>query len=244
MEPLSKGFGLWGGFAEFMILRPNSVVHPIPDWLSDEDAVFFNPLAAGVEWIHRRGNAQAGDSVLILGPGVRGLACTIAAASVGAAKIIVTGLERDRGKLEIAEELGATHTIIASDEDVRARIREITTGRGVDLAIDVTPGATKPITDAIDVTATNGTVLLAGLKGMKSIPDFVSDTLILNNIDVKGLRGTSERAYRKAVDIITTDSVQLDRLHTHTFPLQKVETAIDVMANQEHDERIHITLVP
>ena len=49
--PLSVGAGLWGGYSEYMLLKGNTVVHKLPEHLSIEDAVLFNPLGAGFEWV-------------------------------------------------------------------------------------------------------------------------------------------------------------------------------------------------
>ena len=53
--------------------------------------MFFNPLGSGFDWAVRIAGTQVGDSVLIMGPGERGLACVIAAREAGAARIIVGG---------------------------------------------------------------------------------------------------------------------------------------------------------
>src|SRR5438445_213625 len=74
-----------------------------------------------------------GDTVLVLGPGQRGLASVLAARAAGADQIIVTGLSRDSKKLALARELGADHTIDVEQEDVRARVAELTGGRGADV---------------------------------------------------------------------------------------------------------------
>ncbi len=54
-------------------------------------AVMFNPLGAGFRWAVEMPNTRPGDTVVILGPGQRGLACVIACREVGAGTIIVTG---------------------------------------------------------------------------------------------------------------------------------------------------------
>src|ERR671930_493296 len=74
-----------------------------------------------------------GDSVLVLGPGQRGLASVVAARAAGADTIIVTGLSRDARKLALARELGADHVIDVEQEDTRVRVRELTGGRGADV---------------------------------------------------------------------------------------------------------------
>jgi len=84
-----------------------SIVHRIRPDIPAALAVMFNPLGAGLSL----GRSQIpdtgpGDTVLILGPGQRGLACVIAARAAGADTIIVTGLARDARKLALARALG------------------------------------------------------------------------------------------------------------------------------------------
>jgi threonine dehydrogenase-like Zn-dependent dehydrogenase len=70
---LSVGAGIWDWFAETMLLRPETVVHRLSEDVSIEDVTLFNPLGAGFEWVCRAGGAEVGDSVLVMGPGQRGL---------------------------------------------------------------------------------------------------------------------------------------------------------------------------
>ena len=109
--PLSYPPGLWGAYADYMYLDPHSIVHPISKDLPANIAVMFNPIGAGFRWAVEIPETGANDTVLILGPGQRGLASVIAARAAGAAKIIVTGLTRDAKKLALAKELGADHVI-------------------------------------------------------------------------------------------------------------------------------------
>ena len=108
--PLSDEPGLWGSYAEFMYLAPNSIIHKVDPGLPPEVAVMFNPLGAGYRWAVEIPKTGPSDSVLIMGPGQRGLASVLACKQVGARQIIVTGLEADRDKLELAREFGADAT--------------------------------------------------------------------------------------------------------------------------------------
>ena len=86
-------------------------------------AVMFNPLGAGFRWAVEIPETGPGDTVLVLGPGQRGLASVIAARAAGADRIIVTGLARDAQKLALARELGADHVIDVENEDARRRVQ-------------------------------------------------------------------------------------------------------------------------
>jgi threonine dehydrogenase-like Zn-dependent dehydrogenase len=158
--------------------------------------------------------------------------------------VIVTGLGRDAGKLDLAGEFGATHTVNVEAEDVVERVREITGGRGVDVAIDVTPIATDPVVDAVESVRSGGTVVLAGLKGMKEVDGFVSDRLVLDDIDVRGVLGVKSWAYERAIEVIESGDYPLARMHSHTFTVEEVERAMRILGGEADEEATHITVVP
>src|SRR5437899_1031404 len=102
--PLDRPPGLWGAYADYMYLDPLSIVHRVREDIPASLAVMFNPLGAGFRWAVEIPATGPGDSVLVLGPGQRGLASVIAARAAGADTIIVTGLSRDARQLAPARE--------------------------------------------------------------------------------------------------------------------------------------------
>lgn len=239
------GPGLWGGYADYMLLVPNTVVHLLPEDLTSEDAVLFNPLGGGLDWAYQSLGTGIGDTVVIFGPGQRGLACVVAANEAGAATIIVTGLHRDARKLELAREFGATHTINAEQEDVVERVRELTDGEGADRVIDVTPYATQPVLDAIEAVKPGGVVVLAGIKGMREVPGFVSDKLFMKSITLRGAYAVGSWAYSQAIRLINSRKYPFEKMHTHTLPIDELEYGIQILAGMvKGEEAIHITIVP
>ncbi|MCZ6771260.1 MAG: zinc-binding dehydrogenase [Proteobacteria bacterium] len=243
--PMSEGPGLWGAYANHMILDPRSILHPMDKSLPPEIAVMYNPLGAGFRWAVEIPNTKFGDSILVMGPGQRGLAAVIAATSVGAKTIIVTGLAADHKKLELAKLYGATHVIDVENEDIRARIKDITGGEGVDIVLDVTPGATAPIEDAINTVRVGGTIVLAGVKGFKPVGHFVSDKVVFKEIRILGAFGVTSSGYTKAIDLIQSGEVPLEKMHTHDFPVRDAETAIKTLSREiPGDGSIHSCLVP
>jgi 2-desacetyl-2-hydroxyethyl bacteriochlorophyllide A dehydrogenase len=243
--PLAEGHGLWGAYSEYMVLDPNSVVHRIDPAVPPELAVLFNPLGAGFRWAVELPATQPGETVLILGPGQRGLASVIACREVGAGPILVTGLAADAHKLALARAFGADHTIDVENEDAKRRVRELTGGRGADVVIDVTPYATAPVAEALDYAAPGGRVILAGTKGWKPVPEFVSDKLVLKEITLRGAIGVTSSGYRAAIRLIESGKLPLAKLHTHDFALRDAELAIRTLAREIPGvESIHSCLVP
>lgn len=243
--PLSEPPGLWGAYAEFMYLDPCSIVHKVERSLDPSLAVLFNPLGAGFRWGVEIPDTGPGDSVVILGPGQRGLACVIACREAGADTLIVTGLAADARKLALARELGADHCIDVENEDAKRRIRELTQGQGADVVIDVSSYSTAPVADALDYVRPGGTIVLAGVKGFKAIPDFVSDKIVLKEIQLRGAIGVTSSGYRSAIRLIESGRRPLAKLHTHDFPLREAELAIRTLARQiPGEESIHSCLLP
>ncbi len=243
--PLDTAPGLWGAYAEYLFLDPASIVHKIDPRLPPELAVMFNPLGAGFRWAVEIPQTQPGDTVVILGPGQRGLASVIACREVGAGTIIVTGLTADAPKLELARKFGADHTIDVENEDPKRRIRELSDGRGADVVVDVSAYATEPVAGALDYAAMGGTVVLAGVKGFKPIPEFVSDKIVLKEIRVQGAIGVTSSGYRSAIRLIESRRVPVEAMHTHAFGLRDAEEAIHTLAGEAQGPRsIHSCLLP
>lgn len=240
--PKTFGCGLWGGYSQYMVLRPNSVLHPVPDGIPAEIATLFNPLGAGFDWTVRRADMKVGDVVVVLGCGQRGLACVAAARIAGASQIIVTGLSRDRHKLEVALKLGASAVIdVEATPNVVEAVRDLLKGRKADRVIDTTPKATRPITDAIEIVRPGGVVVLAGLKGIGTLGDLAADRMVLKAIDVRGVVSVGSWGYQRAMDAIASRSLPLELLHTHTIPLADVEEGIAMLGRSE---AIHVSIVP
>ncbi|MCH2172508.1 zinc-binding dehydrogenase [Myxococcota bacterium] len=243
--PLSEEPGLWGAYAEYMYLDPNSIVHSIDPNLPASTAVMFNPLGAGFRWAVEIPESGPGDTVLILGPGQRGLASVIACREAGVSKVIVTGLEADAKKLDLAREFGADATIDVENENVTERVRELTDGRGADVVLDVSAYAVEPVAESVDYVRNGGTVVLAGVKGFKEIPGFVSDKVVLKEVTLRGAIGVTSRGYQNAIQLIESQKVPIERMHTHDFGLDEAELAIRTLAREiPGDESIHSCLLP
>lgn len=242
---LDNSHGLWGAYSQYMVLDKNAIIHKIDKNIPPEIAVMFNPLGAGFRWAVEIPDTKPGDTVVIMGPGQRGLSSVIACKQIGAAKIIVTGKAVDANKLALAKLYGADHCIDVDNENVQKMVMEYTQGRGADVVVDVTSYATQPITDAIGFVRSGGTIVLAGTKGFKSVPNFISDLVVIKEISIKGAIGVTSSGYKKAIDLIEKGTVNLNAMHTHDFELKDAAHAIKMLAREiEGEESIHSCLFP
>lgn len=243
-RPPATESGLCGGYAEYLYLHPDAILHKMRRDIPAEVAVMFNPLGAGVRWTCHLGGAGLGDTVLILGPGQRGIASAIAAKAAGAAMVIVTGLGADRTKLQLAREFGADYTIDVEQEDTVERVRDITGGALADVVLELTPMATQPVTDALHAVRHGGRVVLAGLKGRRAA-ELPTDVIIHKAATVVGAFGVDSRAYDEAIRIIESGRFPLERLHTHTFGLDDTARAIETLAGEgPGEEAVHVSVHP
>jgi threonine dehydrogenase-like Zn-dependent dehydrogenase len=243
--PLERPPGIWGAYADFMYLDPFSLVHRVRKDIAPSTAVMFNPLGAGFRWAVELPDTGPGDTVLVLGPGQRGLASVIAARYAGADTIIVTGLARDAEKLALAKTLGADHVIDVEHEDANRRVKELTGGRGADVVVEVSANSPMPVAEALHHAAFGGRIVLAGVKGFKPVPDFVSDLIVVKELHLLGAFGVTSPSYAAAIRLIEAGRVPVERMHTHDFALEDAEHAIRLLAGEIPGEQsIHSCLVP
>lgn len=243
--PLSDSPGLWGAYSQYMYLHPNSIVHKVDKNIPAEIAVMFNPLGAGFRWAVDLPAVKPGETVVVLGPGQRGLASVIALRQVGAGTIIVTGIEADSKKLALAKFYGADHTINVSSENPVHKVKGLTGGKGADVVVDVSSYATEPVAQALQMVRPGGRIILAGVKGYKPVDEFVSDLIVMKEISIQGAIGVTSSGYKSAIKLIEADKVDLSKMHTHDFELEDAELAIKTLAREiEGQESIHSCLIP
>lgn len=235
---------LWGGFSEYMFLPWNAVLHKIPDSVTAEEAGLVMPLSNGIEWALLTAGVGYNDTVLIQGPGQQGLAQLVAAKQAGAAQVIVSGTTRDKGRFELAKELGADAVIDVLTEDPREKVRDLTGGRGVDFVLDCTSRAgTAPVLLGVDVLKRREGVLL--IQGeLAAFPDFPVKLVTEKAITIKSARGHSFNACELAVAQLASHRYPLEKLATHSYGIDQVDHAIRVLAGETDEDAIHVSMMP
>jgi threonine dehydrogenase-like Zn-dependent dehydrogenase len=235
---------LWGGFAQYVYLPWNAVLHRVPKGLTPELAGLATPMSNGFEWSLFDGGVGFGSSVLIQGPGQQGLSQTVVCKQAGATLIIVTGTSRDAVRMEVARSLGADHVIDVDEENAVARIKEITDGRGVDVVLDCTAGAgTAPILLGVDaLKRRGGTMVVQG--EMAEFPNFPLGRITAKAITIKSARGHSFKACELALQQLASKRFPLEKVTTHRFGLKDVDLAIRSVGLQGVPGVIHASLMP
>jgi threonine dehydrogenase-like Zn-dependent dehydrogenase len=237
-------YRLWGGFAQYMYLPWNAVLHKVPDGVSAELAGIVTPLSNGIEWALFAAGVGYDSTVLIQGPGQQGLSQVVACSQAGARQIIVTGTPRDAARLDLARDLGADHVVDVTTDDPLTVVRDVTGGVGVDVVLDCTSGAgVAPVLLGVDaLKRREGTMVVQG--ELAAFPDFPMKKVTEKSLTMKSARGHSYRACELALKQLASGRFPLERLTTHTFGLAEADRAIRAVGGEEADDVVHVSLLP
>jgi alcohol dehydrogenase len=242
--PADRSPGLWGGYAEYQYLAPDSLLLPVPDALDPVTATLFNPLGAGIRWAVTVPQTRPGDTVVVLGPGIRGLSAAAAAREAGAGFVMVTGVgPRDAARLALATKFGADLAVDVSNDDAVGALRAAT-GALADVVVDVTAKAPAALGQAVALARAGGTIVLAGTRGSDATPGFHPDVVIYKELRVLGALGVDAPAYRAALELLASGRYPFAELPRRVVGLDDTATLLRAMAGEGEPPPVHGVVVP
>jgi L-iditol 2-dehydrogenase len=225
----ANGFTTDGGFCEYQVNNINTLV-AISDDMSDEEATLVVTAGTAMYGLTELGGLVAGESVVVTGPGPIGLLGVAVAKAMGAWPVILTGTRDNR--LKIGRELGADHVINVRNEDVVKGVHRLNGGKGVDYVLECS-GAPNAVNEAIRMVNRGGKVCLAAFPHEETPVDVAH--IVRNNIYVYGIRGEGKSATHRAEAFMAQKRFDATRIHTHTFPLEDLPTAIRYAKDRVED---------
>ncbi len=201
------------------VLKQDWLLVPIPDNMSfDHASMACCGLGASFGGIHTMG-AGSFDTVLITGLGPVGLGAVINCVVRGSR---VIGVARNSFRAELARKLGAEEVLDPDDPHCIDRIRDLTEGKGADKSVDCS-GGEEYQKICIAGTRRKGQVAFVGESGDLTLR--VSDDLIRNGLTLHGAWHWNLQDTALLMDTISRSAQLIDKLITHTYPLEQVEDA-------------------
>jgi L-iditol 2-dehydrogenase len=211
-----------GVMSEYVAM-PAEVCFPLPDGFTPAEGALLEPLGIGLYTVDLA-EMQAGQTVAVLGAGPIGLLTAAAARAAGAAEVYMT--EPLAYRREFALETVADAVFDPYGVDVVDEILRLTGGRGVDVAFDAAGGAETP-NEAAGVARRGGQMVIVGIPS--------DDMMVMRSFTprVKGLTIKLVRrmklTYPRAIRLVQTGMVSVAPLATHTFPLNRITEAFDLV---------------
>lgn len=227
-------WGIWGHVSHAVLpverLRGHTLapeVDPIVGSFVRVGAVALNAVLSAA--------AGLGDTVVILGQGVIGLIATSFAARSGLRVVAVEGIPARR---ELARDFGADE-VFAPGPDVAPAIRELTAGRGADVAIDLS-GVYPALHEAIRLVGTDGRVVAAGFYQGEATGLRLGEEFHLNRVEIvasqiggvpthKRARWDVARLNDTVVDTLVCGRPDVTRLVSHRFDVEDAAAAYELL---------------
>ena len=230
-EKRSPGWGIDGAMARYLKYPPK-LLHRIPDSMSFEHAALVEPAANAVTHIVERGVIEAGDFVVLLGPGPIGLMAAQVARAAGAREVLVVGSPADEGlRLGAARRLGFRHVINFAESDPVKACMDLSEGIGADLVIECS-GAPAAIAQTVALARPWGRVCGIGLTGKKPV-ELDWDAAMLKNITLYLNMSTAYASWDKTIWMMAGGKIDVEPILTHELPLTEWEQGFAALESME-----------
>jgi len=202
-----------GGFAEYLAV-PLENVHQVPESISDDEAVFVEPLAACVQ-ITKMAGIEPGSSCVVVGTGRMGLLIVQLLKLLRPGTLAAIG--HSKSKLVMAKTFGA-HAFDASEVDSALAL---TGGSKFDNVIEAT-GNPEGATLALGLVKPRGTL---HVKSTPGVPVQIDMTKVV--VDEIRIQGSRCGPFEEAIELLRSHKVRVQDMITDRFPLERCVEAFE-----------------
>jgi L-iditol 2-dehydrogenase len=228
----SPGWGIDGAFTKYLKM-PERLLHRIPDSMSHDVAALVEPTANTVHDVVERAKVEAGDFVVVLGPGPIGLLAALTARAAGARHVVIVGAPADEAfRLKKARELGFETVINVAQANPVTVVNDLTGGMGADLVIECS-GSAAAIRSTVDLIRKKGRICVIGLTGKDTVP-FPWDRAAFKVCDLIFNLSTSYSSWDRTIHLIDSGQLPAGGVITRRVPLEEWKSAFEgIEAQQE-----------
>ncbi len=227
----SPGWGIDGCMARWLVM-PEPLLHRIPDGIDDDTASLIEPTANTVHDVIERAHLQAGEFVVVIGPGPIGLLAGLTARAAGASHIVMAGAPPDEGlRLDKARELGFETVINVAKTQLVETVMDLTGGLGADLVVECS-GAPAAIAGTVDLIRKKGRICAIGLTGGRTV-DFPWEKAAFKVADIHFCLSTSHTSWNTTIQLMAAGLLPAEEIITHRMPLSEWENGFAVLEQQQ-----------
>jgi len=227
------GIHLDGGLAQLArvpgIVLGQRGLYAIPEDVTYDEAALTEPLSC---CIHGQAltRVAAGETVVVIGAGAIGLMHAVLAKHAGPRRVIA--VETDPQRLRQAAEFGCDVLLNPSEQDFSDRLSEATDGEGADVVI-VAAGSAEAQRQAILSAGVGGRIVFfAGLPPGQGEVGLNTNLIHYRELSVVGSYASTPHEMERALELVQSHSLQLEKLITHRFSLEKAAEAFQVASSK------------
>lgn len=222
-----------GAFAEYVV-APEGNVFAIGD-MTYGAAALIEPLAC-VVWGIKQVDVQAGDTALVFGAGPMGILVAQSLKQAGAVRVVVTDVVPWR--LQMAEQLGATHTIVA-DAQQAAKLKAIEPD-GYDIVVDAT-GIPAVLEGTFPYAKARGKIWVFGVTPMGTTVKFPSYEVFRKDLKIIGSFAVN-RTFPQSIALIKNGAIKVEPLISHQLPLDDFSKGLELAEKDSKRVKVHFNL--
>ena len=230
------GHHLDGGYAEYIAVPARNAIH-LPDEIPFEEGATLMCASATALHALSKSRVKAGETVAVFGVGGLGMSAIQLAKASGAVEVFAVDIQLD--KLELASEYGAI-PINASRVDAVEKIRKLTKGKGVDVALEMI-GLRKTMEQAIDSVGYLGRAVMVGLN-QQPIQINTYMQVLGKEAEIIGSNDHLLQELPLLVDMRRRKILDTSRVVSQTIPLDadKINQRLDDLEKYTNDVRMVI----
>ncbi len=224
----SLGSGVDGAFARYVV-APVTRLHRLPESVDFLSGALAEPAACCVHAVMEQGRVMAGDLVVVTGPGPIGLLAAQVAKAHGAT-VVLLGTAEDAQRLALGRQLGLDLAVAAGREEARARVQDVSEGRGADVVFECA-GAGPAAAICLDVVKKKGRYVQVGLLTRPVELDF--GVVVTKELNIRGSFGSTYTSWERALGLLAMGKIQTRPLVTADLPLREWSAAFSQMERRE-----------
>ncbi len=227
-DVIELGIHVNGAYTDFTAV-PESCLHHLPDHMSFEEGASVDPVASAYRGVCKAA-VDVEDTVVIFGPGPIGLYALQTVRARGAHTIIVVGQCEDCSRLEVAQQLGASHVCNSLNASPAELVSSVTGGRMASVVVEAT-GSAAALPAVLSCAAKGARVVLLGIFHADVTMDPAA--IVRRELQVMGSFCYSWEDFEESLLLLARGKVTIQQVVSHIMPLHQIGEALKLIHERQ-----------